>query len=259
LEASIRSPSCRTLDAWALGYNTAGRDFVGSESKDDNERNAARKQSMTASRDTESANALAFILSVIYSRGILARIERRPDSRSGNRWLPARHCDTKVGGNKMDSGLLDALIGVGGSVLGSVTAWALTRPSSVRNDAYDKVRGSIHEPHPNDSLGKTILCSGTVTGMDPGLSLWLAVEVGEKIWPKENRPVLDQDNHWSVTIFEDGRSKVIAIGLFVADAKASKWIGKWLDAGGKAGQYTEVTRIPGARRVARVDNIQIAL
>lgn len=159
----------------------------------------------------------------------------------------------------MDSGLLDALIGVGGSVLGSVTAWLLGRPSSIRNDAYDKVRGAIHEPHPNDNPGKTILCSGTVTGMQPGLSLWLAVEVGEKVWPKENRPVLDQDNHWSVTIFEDGRSKVIAIGLFVADAKSSRWIEKWLEAGQKVGQYREVVGIPGARRIARVDNIQIPL
>jgi hypothetical protein len=157
----------------------------------------------------------------------------------------------------MSDGIWAALIGVIGSVLGSVTTWLLTRPAAVRNDEYDKITGTIDEPSSNQSVGKTFLCSGIVTGLQPGTGLWLAVEVEGRIWPRENRPVPNPDNKWAVRLFEDGRSKVISVSLFVADAKASKRIEKWLEIGRKTGEYPELFGLPGARRIARVDGLQV--
>jgi hypothetical protein len=157
----------------------------------------------------------------------------------------------------MSEGIWAALIGVAGSILGSLTAWLLTLPAAVRNDAYDKVTGTIDEPSPNQSVAKTFLCSGIVTGLQPGSGLWLVVEVGDRMWPRENRPVPGADNKWAVRVFEDGRSKIVSVSLFVADSKASKRIEKWLEIGRTTGEYPEQFGLPGARRIARVDGIQI--
>jgi hypothetical protein len=50
--------------------------------------------------------------------------------------------------------------------------------SAARNEAYDRVAGSFTEPAPHEAVDRTIRCSGVVTGLQPGLTLWLAVEVG---------------------------------------------------------------------------------
>ena len=130
--------------------------------------------------------------------------------------------------------------------------------SAARTDAYDKVAGSFTEPRPNDVVGRTIQCSGVVTGLQPGLSLWLAVEAGEFLWPKESRVLPDAANRWSVPVFEDGMTDEFAVGLYVTDADADRRIRDWLEAGRRTGQYTELRGIPGARRLARVDGLRLS-
>jgi hypothetical protein len=129
--------------------------------------------------------------------------------------------------------------------------------SEARNEAYDKVAGSFNEPLPNVVVGRTIRCSGVVTGLQPGLNLWLAVEVGNLIWPKETKVLPDDANKWSVPIFEDGVTEQFAVSLFVADASADRRIKEWLEAGRRAGTYSELKGIPGARRLARVDGLRL--
>ena len=130
--------------------------------------------------------------------------------------------------------------------------------SVARTDAYDKVAGSFTEPTPNDVVGRTIQCSGVVTGLQPGLSLWLAVEAGDFLWPKESRVLPDATNRWSVPIFEDGVTDEFRVSLYVADANADRRIRDWLETGRRTGQYTELRGIPGARRLARVDGLRLA-
>jgi hypothetical protein len=130
--------------------------------------------------------------------------------------------------------------------------------SAARNDAYDKVAGSFTEPRLKDVVGRTIQCSGEVTGLQPGLSLWLAVEAGDFVWPKEGRILLGAANQWSVPVFEDGRTDEFAVSLYVTDANADRRIKDWLDAGQRTGKFTELRSIPGARRLARVDGLRLS-
>jgi hypothetical protein len=130
--------------------------------------------------------------------------------------------------------------------------------SAARTDAYDKVAGSFTEPRPNDVVGRTIQCSGVVTGLQPGLSLWLAVEAGDCLWPKESRVLPDAANQWSVPVFEDGVTDEFAVSLYVTDANADRRIRAWLDAGQRTGTFTELRGIPGARRLARVDGLRLS-
>jgi hypothetical protein len=125
------------------------------------------------------------------------------------------------------------------------------------NEAYDKVTAGFLEPQPNEAVGRTIQCSGVVSGLQPGLNLWLAVEVGNRVWPKENKVLPDVNNKWCVTIFEDGVTEKFALSLFVADTSADRRIKAWLEAGRRTGTYTELTGIPGARRLARIDGLRL--
>jgi hypothetical protein len=129
--------------------------------------------------------------------------------------------------------------------------------SAARNESYDNVSGSISEPRANDVVGRTFQCSGVVTGLQSGLHLWLAVEAGGRLWPRETEVLPNEANEWSVPIFEDGMTEEFAVSLFVADANADRRIMEWLDAGRRTGEYTELRGIPGARRLARVDGLRL--
>jgi hypothetical protein len=129
--------------------------------------------------------------------------------------------------------------------------------ANLENEASLKVTGSIEEPTPEQSVGKTFRCSGVVTGLQPGLGLWLAVEKGDLIWPKESRPVPGPDNKWTVNLFEDGGPGKFSIALFVADQEASKRIQAWLDEGARTGSYVDMKNLQGARRIARIDGLSV--
>jgi hypothetical protein len=157
----------------------------------------------------------------------------------------------------MDTTIWAAIIGVAGTIIGAVIPWLLGRQSSARNETYDKVTGSFNEPQPNETVGRTIRCSGVVTGLQPGLNLWLAVEAADLVWPKETKVLPDDANRWHVTIFEDGATELFAVSLFIADIRADRRIRDWLEAGRRAGKYSELRGIPGARRLARVDGLRL--
>jgi hypothetical protein len=134
-----------------------------------------------------------------------------------------------------------------------------TFTSATRNEAYDNVTASFHEPQPNETVGRTIQCSGVVTGLQPGLNLWLAVEVGNLVWPKENKVLPDETNKWCVPIFEDGVTEQFAVSLFVADTSADRRIKEWLEAGRRTGTYSKLPGIPGTRRLARIDGLRLKI
>ena len=131
---------------------------------------------------------------------------------------------------------------------------ASTLPSVVDND---KVTGTIDYPETGQVVRRTFKCSGTVAGMQRGLSLWLAVEVGPLVWPKESVVTPDQDNKWSATVFEDGASEAFAVGLYVGDSTVDIRIRNWFEVGKRTGIYSELKGIPGARRVARIEDLHL--
>jgi hypothetical protein len=128
--------------------------------------------------------------------------------------------------------------------------------SAARGEAYDRVAARIDRPQPNEAVGRTIRCSGVVTGLQQGLHLWLAVESGNRVWPKESRVLPDETHTWFADIFEDGATQQFDVSLFVADEGADRRIKEWLEAGRRTGIYSELVGLPGARRLARVDGLR---
>jgi hypothetical protein len=158
--------------------------------------------------------------------------------------------------------LWTAVIGAGGTIAAALVTRLFGRETSVRNRSYDKVTGSISDPGPNEAVPRTFTCSGVVTGLQSGLGLWLAIEVGDLVWPREGKVVPDPDNKWSAPVFhdpvvQDGAIDRFAVSLFVADSKVDRRIGKWLEAGRSTGLYAGLRGLPGARRIARVDGLHL--
>jgi hypothetical protein len=119
-------------------------------------------------------------------------------------------------------------------------------------------RAKIDEPLPNQIVKRTINCSGSATGIQPGMHLWLAVEANGFIWPKEGEVVLDKENQWRATIFEDGATKRFAVALLVTGPEGDKTIREWLEDGRCKGEYVEMKGIGGAERIARVDGLRLS-
>jgi hypothetical protein len=129
------------------------------------------------------------------------------------------------------------------------------------DDVQQKPNATISQPNKNDIVERTILCSGTATGVQSNMHLWLAVETGEtgkvRIWPKEGEVLRDNVNRWSGTIFEDGATKKFSISLFIADPEGDKIIRDWLQAGRVNGEYTSLKGIAGTVRLARVGGLRL--
>jgi len=119
---------------------------------------------------------------------------------------------------------------------------------------------TITHPTANEVVDRTILCTGTATGIQDNMHLWLAVETYDKkvrIWPKEGEVLLDKANHWNSTIFEDGATQEFSISLWIADPVGDKFIRDWLSGGRSNGEYRNLKGIKGADRLIRVDRLTL--
>lgn len=120
----------------------------------------------------------------------------------------------------------------------------------------DLVNGDIIEPKPNQTVKKTIVCSGWVEGMSAGCHLWLAVEANGFIWPKEREIFVKKDGSWKEKVYEEGTTETFSLSLFVANNAANKRIRTWLDKGDQTGNYSEMRRVKGTRRLSIVDGLR---
>lgn len=119
----------------------------------------------------------------------------------------------------------------------------------------DWVKGDITRPQPSDMVPDVIVCSGWAEGLGSNLHLWLAVEIKGCIWPKEGEVSVDNDGSWNKTIHEEGVTDSFSLSLFVANKNANRRIRAWLDKCDETGHYSEFRRLPGLRRIARVDDL----
>jgi hypothetical protein len=118
----------------------------------------------------------------------------------------------------------------------------------------------IDNPGRRQIVERTIECRGLAVGVPHDVHLWLAVEAGDLIWPKEPEVHVERDGTWKGVIFEDGSAKRFSVSLWMADQQADKYIREWLDAGRPTGAYSELKGIPGrATRLMRVDDLRLKI
>ena len=116
-------------------------------------------------------------------------------------------------------------------------------------------KGEIKDPIRGQVVTETINCSGWAEDLAPGYHLWLATEIKSRIWPKECAIRLDENGAWASSICEEGTVGDFSLSLFVADQAADRKIRDWLKVGNKTGNYKELRRPSGIRRLHRVDGL----
>lgn len=124
--------------------------------------------------------------------------------------------------------------------------------------ALDWVTGEIKEPQASEVVTNKISCSGWAEGLGLNLHLWLVVEIkGVKgIWPKEGEILTSRNGFWRKTIWEDGTKDSFSLSLFIANEKANGRIRAWLDKCDQSGNYPELRRLPGLRRLDQVKDLR---
>lgn len=126
-----------------------------------------------------------------------------------------------------------------------------------RNSGFEAVRGAIDEPGQGQTLQADFVASGTVQDAGKDVRIWLAVEIDDRIWPKEGRVVLrDAEGHWSQAVFEDGTADEFSLSLWAANAEADRSLRAWLDASNRTRVFPELRPLPGMKRLDRVRRLR---
>jgi hypothetical protein len=116
--------------------------------------------------------------------------------------------------------------------------------------------GDIESPKTDESVDRTIECSGSAKGIPTDGHLWLAVEERNFVWPKEGEITIDKQGRWKRRIFEDGLVEKFSLSLLMADPVGDQFIRTWL-ATGKLTGYTELKAIPGTERLTRIEGLRL--
>ena len=121
-----------------------------------------------------------------------------------------------------------------------------------------QVQGGIDQPKPGQAMERTCQCSGWASSVGPDMHLWLAVELGGLVWPKEGEIHPDSNNRWNGVIFEDGANDEFSLALYVANEDGHRRIRDWFEIGKRSGQYAEMRGIAGVQRIARIDRLRLS-
>jgi hypothetical protein len=140
-------------------------------------------------------------------------------------------------------------VGLLGAVLFSATL-VIPPPATI-------LTATIDEPKKEQVVSRrTFICKGHATGVGSDAHLWLIVEVNNRVWPKERELHVLADGSWESIVYEDGATDKFSLAIYAANAQAEKFINDWIETGKRTGEYKEIVGIPGAERIARVDDLR---
>lgn len=128
-------------------------------------------------------------------------------------------------------------------------------PTASSKNVIELAKGEIQIPIQGQAVNSAFRCSGWAEDIRPGCHLWLAVEIKGRIWPKEREIFADEKGVWEGTISEEGEEDKFSLSLFAVNDVANRKIRAWLDKSDSTGDYVELRRLAGMRRLARVDGL----
>lgn len=104
--------------------------------------------------------------------------------------------------------------------------------------------GDIASPAMSARVGTTFEVRGTASEIPEAHALWIAVQVDNLLWPKIRVP--DTRGTFMVTVSEEGeRDRRFALALLVVSPRGARFIARWLEEGGRTGDFPGIASIPG--------------
>jgi len=92
--------------------------------------------------------------------------------------------------------------------------------------------GKIESPKSGDPVSRSFEVKGTLSGIPPDHHVWLAVQIGNLLWPKDPE-IPSQNQYWTQKVAEGGSPPggKFSLVLFMVDAAGNKEIEKWFSDG----------------------------
>lgn len=109
-------------------------------------------------------------------------------------------------------------------------------------------KGGILSPESGKRVPRVFTAEGTLSDIPTDRHIWIAVEIGGLLWPKEPE-IPSQDHYWSQRIAEygDPPGGWFSLVLFMADTAGNRAIEDWLSTGRSTGDYPGLSYIPATR------------
>lgn len=107
-------------------------------------------------------------------------------------------------------------------------------------------KGQIVSPESQQRVPRVFPVEGTLSDIPRDRHIWMAVEIGNLLWPKEPE-IPSQDQYWSQQIAEYGNPPGgrFSLVLLMVDNQGNKMIEDWLSRGRVIGDYPGLEYIPG--------------
>ena len=131
-------------------------------------------------------------------------------------------------------------------------------PVLIKSEKVDlQPQGKINFPRNGDLVSRLFRARGAVDGLPSGWHLYLAVEIGDLIWPKEPEVIIEGTS-WSGEVCEGGSppNGRFSLSLYAVNQEGHRRIMKWLENGRRTGHYPGLREIEGSRRLHQI-NLQL--
>jgi hypothetical protein len=143
---------------------------------------------------------------------------------------------------------------------GAFTIWAKRVPEKKPDAAPSDTKGRILQPQANTVVGRSFTVSGEHIDLPKDYHVWLAVEIGTLLWPKEPE-VPTADKKWSVKVVEGGNPPggLFSLSLFQVSPEGNQFIVRWHKHGQRTGDFPglNASEIPGFSRLDIVENLRL--
>jgi hypothetical protein len=112
--------------------------------------------------------------------------------------------------------------------------------------------GEIVSPASGDSVGRDIEVRGVLADIPEDQHVWLVVRDGNRLYPQDSE-VTPPDGQWSLSFHQGGVTKSISLELYRMSDEGNRFINERFN----AGNFSGISRIPGAVRLDVVENLRI--
>jgi hypothetical protein len=112
--------------------------------------------------------------------------------------------------------------------------------------------GQIISPTSGEAVNPDIEARGMLANVPEDEHVWLVVRDGNLLYPQDT-PITPADGEWSLSFHQGGETKVISLELYRMGDEGHELITGWFD----AGDFSGISRIPGAERLDTIENLRI--
>ena len=125
-----------------------------------------------------------------------------------------------------------------------ITTW-MVKPDPVPPDTPPLANSKITSPSQDEEVSTPIRVEGTLRGIPEDHYVWLAVQVGNLQWPKEE--INRGDQEWQKFINENEEAgKRFSIVLLKVDRDGHASIQSWINDGNRTRSYPGFEKVPGS-------------